>query len=377
MGCKAVYVTNIPAPYREKVHEQVSNEFGGAYHVLYARDREPDRQWVVEAGVYARSILKGRLITYRGRFIHLNFQVWSELDRLDPEVVITSGFNPTDLIAFLWAKRNRRQHVPSSDGWSRSEAHLSSVHVLVRRIVYRNSAAFIGASRNTLDLYRQYGCPEDALFQSHLCADNASYQPFVGAEKRFDISFCGKIVDGKLPLFFAEVARRLQARKPDLRVLVVGDGPLRERLLAALRANDIDFHFAGFASQHELPSWYGQTRVFLFPTRRDAWGVVANEACAAGVPVVTCDNAGVAGELVVHGASGFVLELEAKTWADHVWKLLCDPQLRESFSLCALQMVQDYTYTAAARGIVQAVAYASGPQVGAQRRTFRSRSTSS
>ena len=377
MQRRAVFVTNIPAPYREKVHEEVSRGLGGAYHVLYARDRVPDRLWDVEPGVYARSFLKGWVISYRGRFIHLNPEVWRELDRLDPEVVITSGFNPTFLIAFLWAMRHGRPHIPASDGWAGSEAVLSFAHVLVRRLVYRNSIAFIGASRRTLDLYRQYGCPEDALFQSHLCADNAAYRGFAAVAKRFDISFCGQIIDGKMPLFFADVARLLKRQKPDLRVLVVGDGPLRERLLAALREDGIDFHFAGFASQRELPSWYGQTRVFLFPTRRDAWGVVANEACAAGVPVVTCGNAGVAGELVVHGASGFVLELEAKTWAEHVWKLLSDPQLRESFSLCALQRVQNYTYAAAARGIVQAVAYASDRQVGAQRQALRNRSTSS
>ena len=38
---------------------------------------------------------------------------------------------------------------------------------------------------------------------------------------------------------------------------------------------------AGFARQEDLPRWYGASRVFLFPTQWDPWGVVANEACAA------------------------------------------------------------------------------------------------
>jgi putative transposase len=53
----------------------------------------------------------------------------------------------------------------------------------------------------------------------------------------------------------------------------------------------------GYFSQNELPYYYALTRVFLFPTLLDPWGVVANEACAAGVPVITCSNAGAAGDL--------------------------------------------------------------------------------
>ena len=56
--------------------------------------------------------------------------------------------------------------------------------------------------------------------------------------------------------------------------------------------------FHGFAAQRELPDLYRSAKVFLFPTLADVWGVVANEACAAGLPVIVSPHAGVAGELV-------------------------------------------------------------------------------
>ncbi len=114
-----------------------------------------------------------------------------------------------------------------------------------------------------------------------------------------------------MPFFFAEVAKHLKLKLPGLRVLLLGDGPEREALLADLRAAEIDFHYAGYVSQAALPTYYAAAKILLFPTKLDPWGLVANEACAVGVPVITCANAGVAGDLILHGYNGYILELDA------------------------------------------------------------------
>ncbi len=330
----------------------------GDYHVIYCHHREPNRRWNVEAGAYSKSFLRESLIELNDRFIHVNFDVWPALNRLDPKVVITTGFNPTFLFAFFWCVIKSRKHISFTDGWMRSESNLTFIHVLVRKFVYRWSNAFLGASRHSLDLFRHYGCPEEALFQSHLCADNDFYKRFAGAaQKKYDIAFSGQFIERKMPLFFAEVAKLLKAKKPDLRVLLIGDGPQREAVLDVLRAGGVDFLYAGFLSQAELPNYYASAKVFLFPTQRDPWGVVANEACAVGVPVITCPNAGVANDLVLHGHNGFVLELDAEAWCQHAWKLLSDTTLLDMFSQNASAKVQDYSYDAAAEGIFAALKY--------------------
>jgi glycosyltransferase involved in cell wall biosynthesis len=359
MTKQAVYVTNIPAPYREKIHQHVSERLNGEYHVVYAHTSEPDRLWNVQPGAYTRSFLKKFFLTFRGRFIHINFDVWSELNRLNPNIVITTGFNPTYLIAFLWCRKKRRKHIPFGDGWLKSEENLTFIHYLVRRYVYKRSSAFLGASRHTLDLYRHYHCPEAALFQSHLCADNDAFKPFVGAEKKYDIMFSGQIIPRKMPLFFVEVAILLKTRKPDLKVLIIGDGPDREAMLYTLTKAGVDFHYPGFVSQKDLPKQYSSAKVFLFPSLQDPWGVVANEACAVGVPVVTCANPGAANDLVIHDHNGFILDLHAEIWCDHVFRLLNDKTLWTTFSQNALEKVQEYNYSAAGEGILSAIRYVS------------------
>ncbi len=374
MKKKVVYVTAMPTPYREAIHERVSRSLDGDYHVVYCNMQEPNRLWKVEPAKYSKSFLKKsffKLVYNIGAektskasrrvrdkvFVHVNFDVWPELNRLDPQIVITTGFNPTFLFAVVWCAIKRRKHISFTDGWLKSEEHLTFIHTFIRRLVFRWSSAFLGASRHSLELFRHYGCPERAIFQSHLCANNDYYKGFIGSDKKYDIVFSGQFIERKMPLFFAEVAILLKSMKPDLRVLLLGDGADRQKFIDALQNGGVDFDYKGYVSQVDLPAHYASAKIFLFPTEMDPWGVVANEACAVGVPVITCSNAGVANDLILNGYNGFVLTLDANLWAEHVMRLLGDNSLWNRFSRNALQKVQEYNYDAAAEGIMKAIKF--------------------
>jgi len=93
-----------------------------------------------------------------------------------------------------------------------------------------------------------------------------------------------------------EAARRLQ---PDLRMVVVGDGPARERLTAAHPAA----LFVGAKRGADLAAHYASADAFLFPSLSDTFGNVVMEALASGLPVVAFDCAAAA-EHVADGRSG-------------------------------------------------------------------------
>ena len=99
---------------------------------------------------------------------------------------------------------------------------------------------------------------------------------------------------------------------------------------------------------------YARGKLLCFPTLMDAWGIVANEACAAGMPVLTSPHAGCAGELVRDGDSGFVLPLDPEVWADRAVRMLDDPALLARMRGAASAAVALYTYDQAAAGILAA-----------------------
>ena len=128
-------VTNIPAPYRLPVYEALAADAQIELKVIFCSGREPDREWDLSATRFEHVYLRERFVSYRGRFIHINPDVWGALRSLRPEVVITTGFNPTHLLAYAYARKYGAKHVAMTDGTFNSEERLSWFHRWVRRRV--------------------------------------------------------------------------------------------------------------------------------------------------------------------------------------------------------------------------------------------------
>lgn len=361
-GLKLAIITNHPPPFRIPIYENISKTPGVDLHVVFCSKREPNRQWKLPPLRFKHTFLRERFVTRGDNFIHNNLDVFGVLRRLAPDVIVTTGFNPTFLYAFAYAMFSGALHVPMTDGTDVSEGALSKWHRLLRRMVYSKSQAFISASEGGIRLYASYGIKSDRCFKSCLCIDNDAY--LIGPphqHKQYDFIFCGRIVEGKNPLFALDVARKTAVKlQRKVSILFVGSGVQEDevRRASARHAELVQARFNGFASQEELPRLYQSARIFLFPTLADVWGVVANEACAAGLPVIVSPHAGVAGELVLDGENGFVCPLDDERWSDHAVRLLNSPLLYERFSKRSRAIVGSYTFEQAAANIVAACHYA-------------------
>ncbi len=345
-----VYLTNTTAPYRERMHELIARQLP-TYSVIYCTKLEPDRLWDLEFGDYDKYFLSEA----SAHFNHNNPEVWALLNKLDPSAVIITGFKPTMLYGALWCLLKRRELIVYNDGTYKSEMGFSFLQKFFRKLVFAKANAFVTPCDGGFDLYKSYHLDESKMYRSCLCIDNSRFTPGPVAEREYHILFCGQIIERKMPLFFVEIAKKLQQKIPDLKVLIVGEGAMRNQMLQELENNGIHHHFAGYLSQKDLPSYYEKSKLFLFPTLNDPWGVVANEACAAGTPVIVSDNAGAAHDLIIHGKNGFVLDHDADVWAEHCLKLLTDNRLLQTFSDNAVRLVQPYNHRNAADGIIQSV----------------------
>jgi glycosyltransferase involved in cell wall biosynthesis len=94
----------------------------------------------------------------------------------------------------------------------------------------------------------------------------------------------------------------VHARRRDARMVVVGDGPLRQRL----QASHPHVHFVGVQRGSELATHYASADLFLFPSLSETFGNVTLEALASGLAVVAFDAAA-AGELIRDGHNGLLV----------------------------------------------------------------------
>jgi glycosyltransferase involved in cell wall biosynthesis len=113
--------------------------------------------------------------------------------------------------------------------------------------------------------------------------------------------YVGRLAPEKNLGLFVEAALAMRAIRPDVRVVLVGDGPQR----AELRARYPDFVFAGMRTGGDLAEHYASADVFLFPSTTETFGNVTLEAMASGLAVIAYDYAA-ARQYLRHGASALL-----------------------------------------------------------------------
>ncbi len=129
--------------------------------------------------------------------------------------------------------------------------------------------------------------------------------------------YVGRLAAEKNLRLFVEVIRAARRSRPDLRVVIVGDGPMGKRL----RAENPDIHFAGMRTGEDLAAYYASVDLFVFPSLSETFGNVTMEALASGLAVVAFDYAA-AREHIVHGHNGLVAPCDDEpAFREHVLRL--------------------------------------------------------
>ena len=354
---KVAIITNVPAPYRVPVWQRVATASGIDLELIFCSHAHIDTAQKPADYGFSTHFLSGRYIAMKRRFMHFDIGIWALLNQLNPDVVITTGYIPTFLFGFLWALVRNVPHIAMTDGTANSERSLTFLHRWVRKIVLKQSVAFVGACEGSRDLFKQYDVDDQRIHLAYLCADNNKFAgPKSAAE--VDFIFCGRFIQHKQPMFALQVARETAirlGRKTTLDFVGSGDMEQKLRVYADEIAEFVETRFHGYATQAQLPQYYASAKVFLFPSEWDPWGVVANEACASGLPVIVSPYAGVATELIVDNFNGYICELDLALWADAAVKLLNDSELYRRFSENSRKIVTKYNFDNSAQGLLDAI----------------------
>lgn len=184
------------------------------------------------------------------------------------------------------------------------------------------------------------GCPEDRLLVHHLgvATERIEFAPRQPTSTP-QILMCGSFRekkgfdDGLLAI--GKALQGLRSKAQGVRIVLIGDGPERPRVEAAIEA-------AGLAGRVTMPGMLpysevirilGESHLLLQPSRvaqdGDSEGgapVILLDAQAAGVPIVATHHADIP-EYVVHGETGLLArERDIDGLALHIETLLREPE---------------------------------------------------
>jgi glycosyltransferase involved in cell wall biosynthesis len=337
---KAIIFTYIPSPYRTIVFDELEKMDDTALQVVYMSKGDAKFAWKNQQYEHNPIFLEDK-ISGQGKW-KMACAILKLLNEQKPQAVITCGFTWPMLLVMSWAFLNGKKRLVNTDAWEKIEGAYSRIHKIIRRLIYPTVHAAIPVSEKGKLMFRNYGIPEKRIFISHYAIDNDRYRLMSSELKKFDLIFSGQMIDRKMPFFFSSVVAELKKNLPNLRVLILGNGELKESFMQRMRETGVDWEYPGFIQPQDLPRYYSSAKILLFPTQSDSWGVVANDAMASGTLVMTCDNAGCANELVKHNVNGWVLPLDTIQWVNQIEMALKDNQVYTALRQQALIDIEKY-----------------------------------
>lgn len=153
------------------------------------------------------------------------------------------------------------------------------------------------------------------------------------------IGYLGRLVQSKGVAGLIGVAARLRSL-PNVRFLLVGDGPMRPELERRIEALGLGqaVRLVGFVPWFDTPDYLNAMDVFAFPSYTEACGLALLEAMACGLPVVARDNAG-SREVLAEQDGGSLIETDDELH-DRLRQLVEDEDLRRRLGLRARERVQ-------------------------------------
>lgn len=213
------------------------------------------------------------------------------------------------------------------------------------------------------------GIPEERLFFSPYSVDDDLFEAQRAQIDReraredlgihdsdFAVLFSGKLIPRKDPSIVLRALGILA--DPSLRLIVVGDGELRETLEAEARQLGISSQviFAGFVNQSRLGKYFVAADAFVLPSTFETWGLVVNEAMQFALPVIVSDAVGCRHDLVEDGETGLVFPAgDEATLAERLRTLRSDRAEARRLGANARRRIGYYSVKNSVRGICEAI----------------------
>lgn len=124
------------------------------------------------------------------------------------------------------------------------------------------------------------------------------------------------------------------------RLLMVGEGPEKAEAMAYVNKNGLNEKVLFLGNSNEIDKILCYSDLFLLPSEMESFGLVALEAMANEVPVIS-SNAGGLSEVNKHGVTGFLSEIgDVTSMAENALNLLLDDDKLKQFKKQAKEQAQ-------------------------------------
>ena len=331
-------------------------------------------EWKTQLEKFPGSIISvlGEQSLEQVKFTHL-LQILSKiLSQINPDVVAIAGyFRPAMLAVLLWCLWNKKSPILLSES-KEDDAHRDWFKETAKSFLIKRYQAALVAGKPHKRYLNQLRMSTNAIFCGYDVVDNDVFHPSKirclspPLNRPYFLTINRFIEKKNLPFLLSSYAAyRQQAGSHAWDLILCGDGELRpdlEKRITELNLQDF-VHQPGFLQQNELLPYFAHAQCFIHASIQEQWGLVVNEAMAAGLPVLVSNRCGCFEDLVSEGVNGFGFDpTNSQQLTDLMLKISSGNINLTQMGNAALEHIQQFSPDYFAQGLRQAVEYATSPR---------------
>lgn len=309
---KLAILVNIIAPYRVPIYNKLNEHFKGK--VLFSSMEgnrttwdEIPRELVCSAqsswGIKVPYSKKKKGSLFETKFLHITPGYFYDLCAYRPDAIISNEMGFRSLVALVYGWLFR---VPVWIWWGgtvHTELQIGRVKKIIRYIFSKVVKKWISYGKTSTHYLESIGVQKQKILQIQNCINEKQFKDQVASLASLPVNpvilFVGHFIRLKGVEQLIHAVSRLQKDGEVFSLLLVGDGPEKENLISSIRINKLkNVEILHPQKPADMPAVYRSADILVFPTLKDVWGLVVNEALWSGLPVLSSIYAGCTQEIV-------------------------------------------------------------------------------
>lgn len=287
------------------------------------------------------------------------------LDELSPDAVLLPGWSlPVVRAGAEWCNRNSRGSILMSESKEDDAPRRWWREAIKKKVIKHYHAAVVGGHPHKRYLIK-LGLAADRIFFGYDVVSNEAFYPNKirllsnPLNKPYFLAVNRFVPKKNLSFFLAAYKDyRRTAGSAAWDLVLCGDGPLRpqiEKDVADSALGEV-VHLPGFLKQMEMLPYFAHAGCFIHASIQEQWGLVVNEAMAAGLPVLVSNRCGCFEDLVREGRNGFGFDPENSQELSELMLRISNGETDlKTMGAAALADIQKFSPDHFAQGMISAV----------------------
>ena len=367
------------APYRFPLFKEISRYPEFDVIVYFMSRSAKNRRWKISSNElgFKYEVLPKIEFSFFGRDLFsyiINYTFPIKFLKSNFDVVISAGWlDFVGQMGFLLSKLTGKKFIIWSESTINESSWRRTITLPFVRFLVKHSDACVAIGTRSKEYLLKLGSIPEKIFVGYSTVDvdlfktksknfkkeRKAIRKKLGIKTKRVVLYVGQFIERKGIFYLLKAFEKLNKKYKDVSLLLVGYGPLEEKLIKYVDENNLhNVIFKSHIEVQKMPQVYSAADLFVLPSIEETWGLVINEAMACGLPVVTTEKVGSSVDLVKNFYNGLVVpEGDSLSLYQSIREIITDRKIITTMSKNSEELILNFTPKIAAKNFVKAVKY--------------------